>query len=177
MSKDNIKLTCKIAITLFLIFQVLNFDFSAAVSYAVSIAAVLDIAYDRYLWRFNPLEKTPKVFGTYKTVFYSSFNGGTVHPSTIVIKQSLSHIFIYEECGDGYSESITASVVQNSPNGQWHLYYTYVTHPNHSQLRKNDDPHHGTAILCIKDRNHIEGTYFTNRITPTGGDLTLERIA
>lgn len=176
MTNKNIKITCYLSILLFILFQFFHLKMMTAVSYAVSSAAILDVLYDRWLWRYNPLENTPRIFGKYKAVFYSSFNNRIGNPSKITIRQTLSHIFVYEECEDGYSESVTASLVKLTQNGQWHLYYTYLTHPTDVKLKQNDDPHHGTAILCVKDDGKIEGTYFTNRLVPTSGDLKLKRI-
>ena len=178
MTTKNIKITCRFAIIVFLFLQlpILKLNLSTAIGYAVSAAAILDILYDRFLWRYNPLENTPRIFGQYNAVFYSSFNNRVGNPSTITIRQTLSHISIYEECVDGYSESITASLVKLTQNGQWHLYYTYLTHPTDVKLKQNDEAHHGTAILCIKENGLIEGPYFTNRANPTSGDLVLTKI-
>lgn len=178
MTSKNIKVTCRLGIIVFLFLQlpIFQLNLSVAISYAVSAATILDVLYDRFLWRYNPLEKTPRIYGKYNAVFYSSFNNRIGNPSTIKIRQTLSHIFIYEECVDGYSESTTASLIQLTTNGQWHLCYTYRTYPTDVKLKQNDDAHYGTAILCIKEKGLIEGPYFTNRATPTSGDLVLNKI-
>lgn len=178
MTQKNIKIVCRLAIIVFLILQLpfFNLTLSTSISYAVSAAAILDVLYDHFLWRINPLDKTPRIYGNYSATFYSTFDGGTEHPSTIKIRQTMSHIYVYEECYDGYSESVTASLIKLANEGQWHLYYTYLTHPTNVRQKQNDDPHHGTAILCVKEGGKIEGTYFTNRLIPTSGDLKLKRI-
>lgn len=48
MSKKNVKISCYLAIALFLLMQLLNIGISTAVSYSVSLAILLDIAYDRF---------------------------------------------------------------------------------------------------------------------------------
>lgn len=176
MTQKNIKVAGYISIALFLFFQLFGIELSDALGYAVSLAALFDIAYDRYLWRYNPFESTPRLYGCYDAIFYSTFNGGTVHPSKIQIKQTLSTISVYEECSDGYSESVVASLVKQTREGMWHLYYTYRTHPNVDRNRQ-DDSHEGTALLCIRECGRIEGTYFTNRLDPTGGNLKLRKIS
>lgn len=175
MSKKNIKVTCYLAIIVFLFLQLLNFETLKAVGYAVSIATVLDIAYDRYFWRFNPLEKTPKLFGTYDETSLSSYNGGYEYKAKAVIKQTLSSITVFEEVeGSGYSESITANLVKSSSDGLWKLYYTYRTYP---AMSKHDDMHEGTVILRVDSENTLNGVYFTNRLDPTQGNMHLRKIS
>lgn len=174
MTNKNIKFTCYCAVGLFIILKFF-FDIFDAISYSVALAALIDIAYDKYLWRFNPLEKTPRIFGTYKETCFSTFNGGYEYTATAKIKQTLSSITVYEEVKEsGYAESITAALVPPTTDGAWKLNYTYRTYP---EVGKADDMHEGTVILCIKDRNELSGTYFTNRIAPTQGNVTFHRIS
>lgn len=177
MTHKTIKSICTISVLLFLLLRFCGLNSSSSLSYSVTAAASISILYDLFLWRINPFEQTPRIYGTYDAIFHSNFNGGTTHRSKVKIKQSLSHIYIFEECEDGYSESVIADLVKNVTNGQWHLCYTYSTHPTFSKQTKNDDPHLGTVMLRVKDKSHLVGTYFTNRKDPTGGDFELSRTA
>lgn len=170
MTKKNIKLTCYCAIGLFLGLR-LFFETINAISYSVVLAALIDVAYDKYLWRFNPLEKTPRIYGTYDDVSYSTFNGGYEYKAVAKIKQTLSSITVHEEIeGSGYTESITAALVPPAADGVWKLYYTYRTYP---EAGKKDDMHEGTVILYVKNKTELAGTYFTNRTDPTQGNMRL----
>lgn len=72
---------------------------------------------------FQPLEKTPRLFGVYDEVNYSSYNGGYEYTATATIRQTLSSITIIEEADrSGHAESIAASLVKNSPDGARMLY-------------------------------------------------------
>ena len=170
MAKRNIKIICYITIGLFIL---LRFFFGTldSLSYAVTLATFIDIAYDKFLWRFNPFEKTPRLYGTYDETSYSTYNGGYHYKAKAIIRQTLSSITIYEEVdGSGYAESITAALVKPSADGTWNLYYTYRTYP---AISDNDDMHEGTVILCVKSSSELTGRYFTNRINPTQGNMHL----
>lgn len=176
MTKKNIQFICYCAIALFI---VLSFFFETmdAISYSVALAVVIDVAYDKYLWRFNPLVKTPRIFGTYDETGFSTYKGGYEYKATAKIKQTLSSITVYEEVeGSGYSESITAVLVPPPPttDGVWKLYYTYVTHPEAGQT---DDMHEGTVVLHVRNKGELVGTYFTNRTSPTQGNMRLYKIS
>ena len=177
MTKKNIKIICYLAIAIFLVlFLMFNLKLLTAVSYAVSIAALFDVAYDRILWRINPLENTPHIFGTYHEQSVSTYKNGYPYTAKAIIHQTLSNVTIYEEIeNSGYAESITSALIPPStPDGKWKLYYTYLTHP---AVGGNDDMHEGTVILQIKDKNTLEGTYFTNRTDPTKGNQKLTKVS
>ena len=178
MTRKNIKITCAVAIAIFLFLQIplFNLKLFSAVSYSLTAAALFDILYDRTLWKLNPLEKTPRIFGTYFEESISTHNGGFPYTARAIIKQTLSHISVYEEIeNSGYAESVTATLVEPSnPDGNWKLYYTYLTHPPAGQ---SDDMHEGTVILQIKSNQLLEGTYFTNRMVPTKGNQKLTKIS
>lgn len=73
----------------------------------------------------------------------------------------------------GYCESITAALIPPIGAGKWRLYYTYVTR---QKAIPKDAMHEGTVILDIMDKNRMSGTYFTNRMEQTAGDMELIRI-
>lgn len=176
MTKKNVTIICSLSIAVFLILVFFNIDTIDAVSYAVSAAAAIALAYDRLLWRINPFEKTPKLYGKYKATLYSTFNNGTTYTGKVTIKQTLSSITVLEESDGGYCESVTATLSQNTPGGLWILYYTYLTHPKKSpQNNHQDDMHYGSCVLFVKSRDLLEGNYYTDRVNQTAGSVTLER--
>ena len=171
MSKKNIKVTCYISIALYIFLQLIGVEMLDSLGYAVSAAALLDIAYDRILWRYNPFEKTPRLYGTYDESSYSSYKDGYQYTAKAIIRQTLSTITVYEDVeGSGYAESITSALIKSSEDGTWKLYYTYRTYP---AMSKDDDMHEGTVILRVKSDNELIGTYFTNRLEPTRGNMHL----
>ncbi len=176
MTQKNVKVFCILSIIVFLIFNFLNVELLDAVSYAATIAAVIDLAYDRFLWRINPFEKTPRLYGIYKASLCSSFNSGTTYIGKVTIKQTLTSVTILEESENGYCESVTATLSQSTPHGLWTLYYTYLTHPKKSpQSKHKDDMHYGSCVLFVKNRDLLEGGYYTDRINQTSGSAKFER--
>ena len=171
MTKKNIKTVCYVSLFAFVIFQFFDLEFLDAIGYSVSLAAAFDVVYDRWLWRFNPLEDTPRIFGVYDALFISNYNGRTDHPSVITIKQTLTEISISERAHDGRSIAVVAKLVKSPVKGDpWNLHYIYETKPDPND---HNDAHQGTVLLCIRDRGNMEGSYYTNRIQPTKGKLIL----
>ncbi len=166
-----IKRICGVAVFLFLIFM-LCFDFVDAFSFSITSAVFLYFLYDRFLWRINPLNKTPKLYGKYITNIESTYNDGIEYESLVTIKQTLSKITITEKMRDGVCVSIVASLYKYTDDGQWFLCYTYLTHPKNA----DDDMHYGTSVLCIIDEDTLEGFYYTNRVKQTKGKQVFKRI-
>ncbi len=169
--KSCIKFFSSIAIIIFVIMYLLDMDLFDCVSYSISIAASFYLLYDKFLWRYNRFDKTPKIYGKYSVENKSNFQGGIEFESEIEIKQTRSSLNIVETLRDGVCESVTASLHQSTSNGKWFLYYTYLTHPKNAE----DDMHYGTSILCIHNRDRLEGSYFTNRTNQTKGSQIMIR--
>lgn len=177
MKHNGIKVFSGIAILLFTVLIYFDTDWTNAISYAVTLAALLEYFYEHFGWRINPFDKTPRIFGEYDVVFVSNHNGKTTHNSTMIIKQTLTSISIIEISEDGYSESISAELFKKAPKGLWHLTYTYATTPKFFNRVNKDDPHYGTVVLCLNNLNKIEGSYYTDRVNPTGGEIILNKIS
>ena len=170
MKKEVIKNFCGIAVVLFIIFITI-FDVLDAISYSISIATFLYFLYERILWRFDPFNKTPKIYGNYKTKIESTYGNGIQYESDVTIKQTLSKITITEKMRDGVCVSIVSSLYKYNDDGQWFLCYTYLTHPKNN----DDDMHYGTSVLHVKDKDTLEGFYYTNRIKQTKGKQIFTR--
>ncbi|MBQ7001710.1 MAG: hypothetical protein IJN67_11810 [Oscillospiraceae bacterium] len=173
MSQKNIKVFSSIAIILFIALEFWGMETLDALSYAAAGAALADYCYDRFLWRYNPWEPTPRLYGSYNANGVSSHNGETTYQSCVIITQRLSSISVLEILNDACCESVTANLTRHTPDGPWFLYYTYLTHPNHSDT---DDMHYGTAIFQVREGGILTGNYFTNRLKQTAGNMTLQRI-
>lgn len=150
---------------------------------AVSISVALYTLYCTFLWRFNPFDKTPRIYGTYNTHQQSSYQNMKYEP-TVVIRQTLFSIFIIEKHKSGTCTSITSCLLDRGEGIYWQLIYTYRADPVPRPPSKTpNDPHYGTCIVDIhlhdqKTRRvrEMTGVYFTNRHEPTRGtmELTLE---
>ncbi len=171
MKNKSIKIFSGIAIAAFIVLCFFKIELWDAFTWSITISAFFERLYTNFLWVLNPFEKTPRIYGTYKAQIHSSYKGGTDYVSKIKIKQSLNAIHVYETMSDGYCDSITATLSRQNSDGRWFLYYTYITHP--IKIGK-DDKHHGTSILCIENRDVLQGKYFTDRIQQTCGSQRLE---
>ena len=169
--KTNIKIFSCIAIIIFMILCLADVKLFDSISYAISLSALIYFLYDKILWKYNPFDKTPKIYGRYDVKNKSNFQGGIEFESQIEIKQTRSSINVVETLRDGVCESVTASLSRSTTNGKWFLYYTYLTHPKNA----GDDMHYGTSILCVHSRDQIEGSYFTNRTQQTKGSQVMTR--
>lgn len=175
MTQKIIKLAGIVAIILFLMLSFFC-ELLHAISYAASLSALFCLVYDRWLWKYNPFEKTPRIAGVYDADCCSTYNDGYRYRSQITIRQTLSSITICEELMNkqGYCESITATLIEPIGDGKWRLHYTYVTYP---KAMSRDSMHEGAAFLEIMDKNRISGRYFTNRVEQTAGDMDLTKIS
>jgi len=173
MLKKSIKIFSGLAIITFISLDLLEVKTFDALSYATTIAGLSAVLYDRILWRYNPFDKTPRLFGVYDSECLSTHDNGTLYKSIIVIRQTLSTISIVETIDNTCNESITATLHRHTPDGPWFLYFTYLTHPMPSS---SDDMHYGSAILYVRNSGLLEGTYFTNRKEQTAGAMVLKKI-
>lgn len=140
---------------------------------ARTVTPILIIAtiYEKWLWKFNPFEKTPKIMGKYSGVIEYSYNEkNEKKKAEIEIKQSLLSISVKITTNEITSNSITSYIVFE--NGEYVLYYTYITNPK-SKHSQTNPIQRGTCRLTNKNEDLV-GTYWTSR--QTIGDITFNRI-
>lgn len=177
MKKENLKYICYMAVVVFIVLQLLDIELFKALSYSVSIAVFAFSVFDRWLWKYIPWVKTPRIAGKYNAVCESSYTGKFSYNSVVTIQQTHSSIRILETIeGSNICRSICASLNGPDEHNTWILCYTYKTDPERS---KTDDPHYGTAIFNITkenlDNSELNGSYFTNRLKQTSGTMHLKK--
>lgn len=174
MDRKYMKSICYISILLFTLLILFDFEIPDALGYAVSGATILGIIYDRWGWKYNPFEKTPRVAGHYAVIRESSYAGGCIYQSNIIIKQTLSSIYVRETARGGeVGWSIAACFVAPYYLNDWKFCYTYESR---IQLTGIDKKHDGTVIIDNIEKHQMTGIYFTNRIDQTCGKITLTRL-
>lgn len=149
-----------------LIFLFLNqvypkWDIQDSIDVSVFIVVGLFTIYSKYFWRFNPLEKTPKIFGNYYVTFLSNYDKKK-RDMEIKIEQTLLKTKIKIITKESDSISLVSNV--EKVNDEWKLIYTYMNTPNISK-RNNSSIHLGTCILSIENNKIISGYYYTERNT------------
>ena len=128
---------------------------------AIGLSVILTIFYEEFLWRYNPLEKTPKLSKKYTGTLKSSYDG-IERSAVLEIKQSLLYIHITIITDESKSNSISASI--DEVLGEKQLTYCYLNTPK-SEYRYRSEIHYGTATLCVDNPNVLTGQYYTDRQT------------
>lgn len=130
-----------------------------------TITLIISVLYSQIFWRYNPLEKTPKIYGEYEAQFISTYDK-SIRKMNFEIKQDLLSTRIYMTTKESQSESITSSLKKKQDN--WQLIYSYENVPN-SIERDHSEIHFGTCILNIINNKITSGCYYTDR--KTTGDI------
>lgn len=133
----------------------------------ITITTLISILYVECLWKFNPFDKTPKLYGEYNATFISNFDKKkNERKMNLTIKQNLFSTRIYIITDESKSESISSSLIKKTDC--WQLIYTYCNIPNAIE-RNHSCIHFGTSIFNISKNNLISGIYYTDR--NTSGDI------
>ena len=127
----------------------------------ITINLILATIYSEWLWKYNPLEKTPKIYGEYKMIFISTYDNSK-RTMNVKIKQNLFSNRIYMSTKESRSESISSSIITKKDNCE--LIYTYQNIPNATE-RNHSEIHFGTCTFSIIDNKIISGSYYTDRKT------------
>jgi len=175
-TKDLLQIGIGIAFVIFAIRSVITMptDIFVALRYAgqaVGIALILLGFYEKVLWRFNPLEKTPKIFGAYTGTIEHNFNGESGKKDTsVVIKQSLLTVQVKIVTNETTSRTIASNIIED--NGEYVLFYTYITNPK-SKYSDTNPIQYGSCRFELDNTGELHGIYWTSRTTK--GDIYLKR--
>lgn len=170
--------TVWVALTLFALYLLIfgfdvitTSDVFDVIGGVVSITIIIMGVYSSWLWRWNPFEKIPKIFGNYTGVIEFNFTGVDEKKDTSVeIKQTLFTTRVKIVTNEITSNCITSEIKKE--NGQNILYYTYITNPK-SKYSQQNPIQYGTCRLVI-DGDYLSGTYWTTR--KTTGDISLSKL-
>jgi len=135
---------------------------------SISITTILVVAYEHWLWKFNPLEEIPILFNKYDGFLISSYNNSK-RPIKLEIKQTLLTTSIILISGESKSKSMSSSI--DEILGEKLLTYCYLNTPN-SSVRYRSEIHYGTAMICVDNPQELKGHYYTDR--KTIGDIELK---
>ena len=137
------------------------YDLFSFAGEAIGIGIAIMFAYEKWLWRYNPLEKMPKLHSSYVGIIKSSYDN-LEREATLKINQSLLSIHITLFTKESRSQSVTATVYEI--NEEWKLVYTYMNNPK-IEFRDKSEIHYGTAIFNIDSPDILEGVFFTDSNT------------
>lgn len=137
----------------------------------IAVTLILMSLYERWLWQYSPLEKIPKIKGEYLGYIEYSYNGYFDKKEAIIkISQSLLSTNVKIATDEITSNTIASNIVYE--NGEYVLYYTYITNPK-SKYSKENPIQYGTCRVTNKNKSELQGTYWTTR--QTIGDIYLRR--
>lgn len=132
---------------------------------AISGTAIIATLYEKWAWRYIPIENTPKLFKEYEGVFVSDYDNAE-RSARLEIKQTLLTVQVTLITGESRSKSISSSI--DTILNEKQLTYCYLNTPQ-AMVRHRSEIHYGTAMLCVENPNEIHGQYFTDR--KTTGDM------
>ena len=137
----------------------------------VAFTVVLVGFYERFLWKWNPLEKTPLIKGSYEVVISHNYKGKAgKKKATATIKQSLFFVSVSITTNEITSSTIVAHI--GVENGEPVLYYTYITNPQ-SRVSEGNPIQYGSCRLTLTDDKGLRGKYWTSE--KNNGDIVFKR--
>jgi hypothetical protein len=147
-----------------------SYDIFGCVGEAIGIAAIVMSIYERVLWRFNPLEHTPRISGEYEGRIKYQYDGGGSKTIKASVSQTFLSIKISMSTNEVTSRSTSCTLFEDS--GEMVLLYNYITNPK-SQYSTINPIAYGTCRFSLSRKGELSGTYWTSRATI--GDITLKR--
>lgn len=143
---------------------------SDCISYTITAVTIISIIYVQWLWRINPLEKTPRLKKKYKGILISTFDKSE-RLLEISIKQTLIGIRVFVLTHESSSRSLTSNIYED--HGQMFLTYGFINIPK-AAVRDKSEIHYGMCMLNIDNPKVLTGQYFTDRNTT--GDMELKAV-
>lgn len=171
----HIKTTIYIAIVIFIICCLISpptklDDISSYIGYSISITFIIAGGYEKWGWLYNPFEKTPKLLKKYVGTIEYSYNGENGKKRTeVIINQSLFSIKVEIITDEIRSQCIASKIIKE--NGNYVLYYTYITNPK-SKYSEYNPIQYGTCRILLDDIENLHGIYWTT--SKTKGDIYLK---
>lgn len=173
---NYLKKTLWVVIFLFVLRCIINlpetpYECFGCASESISVGMIFMVIYEKLLWKYNRLERIPKIFGEYlATLEYGIDNKIQQKKIKIIIVQSLLNISIKIITDEIISNSVTSNFVYE--NGEYVLYYTYITNPK-SRYSIDNPIQYGTCRMTIQSDGLLAGNYWTTR--KTKGDIIFKK--
>mgnify|MGYP003252898306 FL=1 len=141
------------------------YDLYGYIGESIAFSTFLMLIYEKFIWKYNPLEETPILKKKYKGSLISTYDK-IEREATLEIKQTLLSVNIIFITDESKSKSILSSI--EKIQDEWQLTYCYLNVPK-ATVRDRSAIHYGTALLCVENPEKIQGQYFTDR--KTTGDM------
>lgn len=135
------------------------YDVYGCIGEIISVTVFLAFLYEKWLWKYNPLEKTPVLSKEYTGTIKSS-DEDMEREASLQIKQTLFSTQILFTTVESKSKSISSSI--DNILGEQQLTYCFLNTPK-AEVRHRSGIHYGTAMLCVDNPKELRGYYFNDR--------------
>lgn len=143
-------------------------DYTCYLGYSISVVSVLFFLYERSFWRLIPWNRPPVLKRRYDGTINFHFKGnGEQKKIDIIIHQTLTSVRITTTTDINSSISTVGSFVKE--NGQDVLYYSYITNPSATIIKKNPIQYGTCRMILDNDTKNLHGNYWTSM--QTTGDI------
>jgi hypothetical protein len=164
-----------IYLILFLILCVFNlmtpFRAVGFIGWSVLFTTCIMTIYEKWMWRFNPFSKIPRLAKNYEGTLEYNFDGQNKTKNIMLfIKQTLLTVSVKIKTDEITSYSITSDFSKQAED--YILYYTYQTNPK-SKYSERNPMQFGTCRLELDENNELYGKYWTTQLTK--GDMYLKK--
>lgn len=151
-----------------------------AFSIAGTVAALLLVLYDRFIWKWKVVRAftgKPLVAGTWRGHLVSDYrsegDSGELRriPTAIRVKQTNSTLYVTLFTGESQSVTEQGQLIKEADD-RWRMSWVYVNDPR-APVQHKSHQHRGVCDVYLsgKDGETLEGKYFTSR--KTTGELAL----
>lgn len=138
---------------------------------AISVGLIVMTIYEKMLWRKNPFERMPQIYGEYSAILEYENNFEVQKKKIkIIVAQTLLSTSIKIITDEISSNSITSNFIYE--NGEYVLYYTYITNPK-SRYSTNNPVQYGACRMTLQSNGLLAGNYWTSR--QTKGDIVFKK--
>ncbi len=173
-SNYNKLIKFSVTVSLFLMLILLYFqkpstviEYIEIIGSAVGYVAIPTLFYERWIWKINPFDDTPKLKKTYRGhIRFNRDNHWQEKEIIVRINQTFTRSVIKIKTDEMISKSLLSDIIFE--NGGYVLYYTYLTNPKSEYSHENPIQIGSTKVLIEEDK-YLHGTYWTNR--QTVGDI------
>ncbi len=143
-------------------------DLISYAGYSVAISSALFVVYEKWLWKYIPLNRPPILMKEYKGKILFKFNGRSGEKSVAILtNQSWLTVAVKAKTDINSSSTIVSTIVKE--HGENVLYYTYMTNPS-AATQKNNPIQYGTCRMVLEgDNQRLKGKYWTS--SNTTGDI------
>ncbi len=148
--KKYLKYICYLCLVILVGTKTIVDDISwwTAISYTITIVTTFIIIYITILWRYNPLEKYPRLNSKYEGIIKTE-NYGEKNVE-VEIKHNLIYTYIRLKTEESVSKSKAFSIYKDGE--EWCLIYTYINEPSILN-RGHSDIHYGTCKFDISNKD------------------------